>query len=368
MMRIIVTGGGTGGHLFPGIAFATGMQQRIPGCRIMFIGTRRQLDQQALAEHDFELESITCMGLKGMGLKGRFQSLLQLPAALLEARKLIKQFMPDMVFGVGGYVTGPVMLAARLSGIPLCIHEQNSVPGLANKILSRLVNKIFLSIPCHYFFPAKKTVMTGNPVRREIIEASAKQKTANGNEKTILVLGGSQGAHRVNSLVVEAAEELVKKYGMTVNVIHQTGGADEENVRLRYRQIGLQAQVNAFFQDMAELYSKADLVISRAGATTLAELSVMGLPALLIPYPYAADDHQRTNALYYVDGDAARMFPENELSGERLAGEIRDLLNNPEMLSRMADNMKSMGKPEATDCIIDVCLTLIADKKGKAEA
>ena len=367
-MRIIVTGGGTGGHLFPGIAFATGMQQRIPGCKIMFIGTRRLMDQEALAEYDFEVDSIKCMGLKGMGIKGRIQSLLQMPAALLEARRLIKQFMPDMVFGVGGYVTGPVMVAARLSGIPLCIHEQNSVPGLANKMLSRVVNKIFLSIPCQYSFPERKTVMAGNPVRREIIEASLKQKMDNGNRKTLLVLGGSQGAHRVNSLVTEAVEMLVKEYGNTLTVIHQTGKTDEEEVRSRYQQFGFQAEVKAFFQDMAELYSRADLVISRAGATTLAELSVMGLPALLIPYPYAADDHQRTNALYYGDGGAAKMVMENELSGERLAGEIRDLLGNPELMNRMSDNMRSMGKPGATDYIIDACLSMIAEKKAKADA
>ena len=367
-MRIIVTGGGTGGHLFPGIAFATGMQQRIPGCRIMFIGTKRLLDQEALAEYDFEIDSIKCMGLKGMGIKGRIQSLLQLPAALLEARRLIKRFVPDMVFGVGGYVTGPVMLAARLSGIPLCIHEQNSVPGLANKMLSRVVNKIFLSIPCQYSFPERKTVMTGNPVRREIIEASLKQKTGNSNNKTLLVLGGSQGAHRVNSLVTEAVKELVGKYGITLTVIHQTGKADEEEVCSRYKECGVQAEVKAFFQDMADLYSRADLVISRAGATTLAELSVMGLPALLIPYPHAADDHQRTNALYYEDGGAARMFPENELSGEILSGEISGLLKKPELLNRMSSNMKSMGKSEATDCIIDECLMLIDNKKAKASA
>ena len=153
-MRIVVTGGGTGGHLFPGIALATGIQERIPGCKIMFIGTRRLLDQQAVAEYDFELDSIKCMGLKGMGIKGRVQSMLQLPSALLEARRIMKRFMPDLVFGVGGYVTGPVLLAARFMGIPLCIHEQNSVPGLANRVLSRIVNRIFLSLPCKYPFPA----------------------------------------------------------------------------------------------------------------------------------------------------------------------------------------------------------------------
>lgn len=368
MMRIIVTGGGTGGHLFPGIAFATGMQQRFPGCRVLFIGTSRLLDQQALSDYDFEVDSIKCMGLKGMGLKNRIQGVLQLPFALLEARRILKRFMPDLVFGVGGYVTGPVLLAARLSGFPVCIHEQNSVPGLTNKILSKIVNKIFLSLPCEYLFPANKTIMSGNPVRREIIDAVLKKEGKSKKEKIIFVLGGSQGAHRVNILMTEAMEQLFKEFGDTLQVIHQTGTADEEQVRIRYELAGIKANVQPFFQDMADQYSRADLIVSRAGATTLAELSAIGLPALLIPYPYAADDHQKVNALYYQDGGGARMFPENELNGKKLAMAIRDLLTNPVQLDQMARNMKSMGKPEATQTIINECLSLIDMKRAKAEA
>jgi UDP-N-acetylglucosamine--N-acetylmuramyl-(pentapeptide) pyrophosphoryl-undecaprenol N-acetylglucosamine transferase len=359
MMRVVVAGGGTGGHLFPGIAFATGMQKRFPGCKVLFIGTRRLLDQQALAGYDFELDSIKCMGLKGMGIWRRLQSVWQLPTALFEARKILKRFRPDLVLGVGGYVTGPVLLAAKISGIPLCIHEQNSVPGLANKILARIVDRVYLSIPCQYPFPATKTVMTGNPVRHEIIEAGIKKESVINKEVTILVLGGSQGAHRVNLLVVEAAKELSSDYGKRIKVIHQTGKADEEAVQSSYKQLGIQAEVQAFFKDMAELYSRADLVVSRAGATTLAELSVMGLPALLIPYPFAADDHQQINAKYYQDGGAAKMFVENELSGAELAAEIRNLLNEPESLNQLSVRMKGMGKPDATDTIIEECLKLI---------
>lgn len=358
-MRIIVTGGGTGGHLFPGIAFATGMQQRVPGCRVMFIGTRRLLDRETLVDYDFELGSIRCMGLKGMGVAGRIKSLLQLPGALLEARKIIREFRPDVVFGVGGYVTGPVLLGAWLSGIPLCIHEQNSAPGLANKLASRLADRIFLSLPCQYPFPEGKTVMAGNPVRREIIEAAAKGKSAGNDKITILVLGGSQGAHRVNMLMVEAVEKLAGRYGQKAAVIHQTGVTDEEDVRARYARLGVEARVQGFFKDMAGLYREAGLVVSRAGATTLAELAVMGLPALLIPYPHAADDHQRTNGLYYEEGGAAKVLLEDELNGEKLAGRISDLLDNPKMLQTMAEKMKGMGKPDATDRIIDECLKLM---------
>ena len=367
-MRLIVAGGGTGGHLFPGIALATGMQERVKECRVLFIGTPRQLDQDTLGGHDFELDSIECMGLKGMGVKHRIKSIMQLPFAILEARKKLKRFSPDLVFGVGGYVTGPVLLAARLGGYPVCIHEQNSVPGLANKVLSKIANRIFISIPCSYPFAKNRTVMTGNPVRREIIDASGPPQEKKGGQVTVLVLGGSQGAHRVNMLVLEAAERLTELFGDRLKLIHQTGKKDVSEVKLRYQEIGVDAAVSDFFQDMADLYRQADLVISRAGATTLAELSVMGLPALLIPYPYAADNHQRKNALYYEEGGGAKTFPEHELTGEKLAGEVLSLLKDPERLRSMSENMKKMGKPDATDRIIDECLTLVHGSGGPVTA
>lgn len=363
-MRLIVTGGGTGGHLFPGIALATGMQERIKGSRVLFIGTRRQLDQDTLAGYDFELGSIECMGLKGMGIKHRIRSVMQLPAAIIEARRILMKFKPDLVFGVGGYVTGPVLLAAWMKGYPVCIHEQNSVPGLANKILAKIASRIFISIPCTYPFAKNKTVMTGNPVRREIIKASEGSRPKNEAELTILVLGGSQGAHRVNMLVLDAAAQLGSPAENRIKWIHQTGKKDLDEVKSRYHDKGLNALVSDFFQDMADIYRQADLVISRAGATTLAELSVMGLPALLIPYPYAADNHQQTNALYYEEGGAVKTLLENELTGEKLAREIVALASGPERLQMMSESMKKMGRPDATERIVDECLALIRSSAG----
>ena len=359
--RIVVTGGGTGGHLFPGIALASGLQDRIGGCRVLFIGTPRHLDRQALVGYDFELDTIQCMGLKGMGWKRRLRSVMQLPKAIKEAGNILKRFAPHLVFGVGGYVTGPVLLAAKVRGIPVCIHEQSSVPGLANRILSRIADRIFLSIPCRYRFPEKKTSMVGNPVRTEIITAAGGRTDSKAGEQefTVLVLGGSQGAHRVNMLVVEAARLLTKDSGKTVCFIHQTGSADVDAVRTGYDASGVRAEVQDFFGDMAGIYSRADLVISRAGATTLAELAVMGLPALLIPYPYAADNHQQINGRYYEVGGGARMFLEDDLSGEKLAAEVLNLVRNPDSMQQMAINMKKMGRPEAVDRIIDVCMEMI---------
>lgn len=363
-MKLVVTGGGTGGHLFPGIALATGMQKRIAGSRVLFIGTSRQLDKDTLKGYDFDLGSIECMGLKGMGLVHRIKSVMKLFPAVLEAGRILAKFKPDLVFGVGGYVTGPVLLAAKIKGYPVCIHEQNSVPGLANKILSRIVDKIFISIPCSYSFSKDKTVMSGNPVRQEIIDASVNIKKKNPGELTVLVLGGSQGAHRVNMLVQEAAEKLKKTASVKIKWLHQTGKNDLKQVESFYCDNGINAQVSDFFLDMADAYRQADLVVSRAGATTLAELSVMGLPALLIPFPFAADNHQETNALYYEKGGAAEMYPERDLEGNQLAEIIQSFIEQPGKLEVMASNMKKMGKPNATDMIIDECLKLVESSQA----
>ena len=358
-MRIIITGGGTGGHLFPGIALATGLQQRVKDCEVMFIGTRRQLDRETLADYDFKRASIDCMGLKGMGLMHRFRSLVALPGAVLEARSIICRFKPDLVFGVGGYVTGPVLLAAKLQGIPTCIHEQNSVSGLANRMIARFVDRVFISIPGALEFPSDKTILSGNPVRKEILAAVGEKEEQAGVSYTVLVLGGSLGAHRINLLMLEAIQGLQREQGLTVELIHQTGTADLNRIRGGYAAAGIRAVVAPFFKDMASLYRRADLVVARAGATTLAELSVMGLPALLIPYPYAADDHQAKNAQYYVDGGGALMFRESEIDAEILAATITELLRSPGELHNMSLRMQTMGRPEATRRILDDCLQLI---------
>lgn len=360
-MRIIITGGGTGGHLFPGIALATALRRQFPGCEIMLIGTKRQLDRDTLAGLDFRQESITCMGLKGMGLTHRIRSLASLPKAVLEARRLIKQFQPELVFGVGGYVTGPVLLAARLLGVPACIHEQNSIPGLANRLTSRFVNKVFVSIPGTYPFSPAKTVVSGNPVRAEIL-AAAEQKQSQQKANTpftLLVMGGSLGAHRINMLMLEAAAFLKEKLNRPFQLVHQTGAADAEQVRAGYAAIGINADVAPFIKDMATVYAQADLAVARAGATSLAELAVMGLPALLIPYPHAADDHQAANARYYVAGGGARMYREEELNAGRLAAAILEMAADADGLATMGAAMRNMAVPDAAKRILAECMELI---------
>lgn len=356
-MRLIVTGGGTGGHLFPALAVACAVQQRDDNSKILFVGTDRQIDDQVLTDFVFSRKVINFSGVKGLGMSGVLHAASRFPQALMQSFMIIRKFRPDLVFGVGGYVTVPVLIAAKILRVPICIHEQNSVPGLANRLAGRLADKICTSLPCNPPFAEKKRMLTGNPVREEILKAACNKKKISDDLLTILVLGGSQGARRVNELVL-AAMKILQAKGLAIQIIHQTGINDEDAMRKGYAGIGLQAEVAAFFTDMADLYGRADFVISRAGATTLAELAVMGLPAVLVPFPYAADDHQTTNAGYYVDGGGALMLQEKELDGRQLAGEIEGLVRDLPGMRKMATAMRSMGRPEATKCILEVCMQL----------
>ncbi len=363
-IRLIITGGGTGGHLFPGVALAQAMMRFRPGCEVLYIGTERKVDKTALAGLGFTITTIRSQGVKGKSLPAMMKAVLQQPYALLESARIIREFKPDLVFGVGGYVTVPVILAARLLGITTCIHEQNSIPGLANRLLGYIAHRIFVSLPgSEKYFPATKTVLSGNPVRSSIIKAAGRMDRKLYHEPlTLLILGGSQGARRLNSLVLEAAEKSLLEMSPRPNIIHQTGEHDAAQVREKYSELGINARVQAFFSDMAEVYSQADLLISRAGATTLAELTVFHKPVILVPYPYAADNHQEINGRYLVEAGGGRMFNQSELDGKKLGQEIKKLLTDTKLLAEMAENSGKAAKPEATETIINNCMELLKDK------
>lgn len=361
VIRLVITGGGTGGHLFPGVAVAEAVLAGRPGSQVLFIGTDRQVDSQVLGNRPFVATSIRCQGLKGRSLAGRIAALWQLPQAVWSAGRILKKFRPDLVLGVGGYVTGPVLLAARLLGIPTCIHEQNSVPGLANRWLGKIVGRIFLSLPgSEEYFPVGRTTLTGNPVRVEILAAARQENQAGKDDGfTLLVLGGSQGAHRLNLLVAEGLGLRKSQLPQGFLVIHQTGRQDEELVRELYRQSGINAQVSGFITDMAGTYLQADLLVSRAGATSLAELCVMGRPAILVPYPYAADNHQEYNARQVAERGGALLCKESDLTAERLAETIITLLNDRSRLHQMGERAREAAVPAATENIVRECLALI---------
>ncbi len=358
-IRLMLTGGGTGGHLFPAIATADALCKRVPGSEVLFVGTKRRLDKTSLEHSGYKTCSIYSKGLKGKNLIALLQGILVLPISCIQAIYHILRFKPHLVVGVGGYVTGPVMVAARILGKPTLIHEQNSIPGLANRKLGAIVSRICVSLPgSEKWFPADKTVMTGNPVRSELLLLAKKETQKENEGTTILVLGGSLGAHRVNELVCEALSIGLPALA-NIKVIHQTGPQDVEEVKATYRKNNIDATVKAFITDMAAVYEAADLLISRAGATTLAEIAIIAKPAILIPYPYAADNHQEKNAQFYVDGGGAKMFVEKQLTANILAEELARLFNSPKELQEMGECMKNRAFPKAAEQIVDECFKLL---------
>lgn len=358
-IRLMLTGGGTGGHIFPAIATAESLCDRLPGSEVLFIGTKRKMDAATFKQYGYATCSIHSSGLKGKSFLSLLQGLLVLPLSCVEALYHILRFRPHLVLGVGGYVTGPVVAVAKFCGKATVIHEQNSVPGFANRQLGLLATRICLSLPgSEKWFPAEKTVLTGNPVRGEIRAISETKNENKDTVLTLLVLGGSLGAHRVNELVSEAFAlgscDLQK-----IKVIHQTGLADATTIASIYRENNIDATVAPFFTDMAAVYQEADLLVSRAGATTLAELAVLGKPAILIPYPHAADQHQEKNAEFYVKGGGALLCREKELTADILADKLVQLFGNREQLQKMGVAMRNCAFPEAAERIVDVCLGMV---------
>ena len=358
-LRFLFTGGGTGGHLFPAIAAADELRSRMPEAIVMFIGTKRKMDTTSLKRYGFTVKCIYSYGLKGKNVLELVKAFVVLPLSFLQSVVCILQFRPDVVLGVGGYVTGAVIAAARVLGKKTVIHEQNSIPGLANRQLGHLAERICISLPQSAgYFPSTKTVLTGNPVRKPLLELAESAHPASGKNRekalTILILGGSQGAHRLNELAASAICSL--KLSVSLRVIHQTGAKDHEMVARQYQEHGIEADVKPFFHDMVEVYGKADFLVSRAGATTLAELAVLGKPAILIPYPHAADNHQQKNGEHYVVAGGCRLLVERELDSNTLAREIETLAGDEKKRQHMGQAMKKLAIPDAAARIVDICV------------
>jgi UDP-N-acetylglucosamine--N-acetylmuramyl-(pentapeptide) pyrophosphoryl-undecaprenol N-acetylglucosamine transferase len=352
----MIAGGGTGGHLFPGVAIAEELRARAPDAAIRFVGTKRGIEARVLPDLGWELDLIEVSGLKTVGAVGAIRGALRLPRALWQARRVVKQFGPDAVIGVGGYASGPVVLAAKLRGIPTAICEQNSIPGLTNKLLGRLARTVFLSFDeSRRFFKPRKIIMSGNPVRRDLVQRLLAPPSSNADDRLVhvLVCGGSQGAVAVNELASAALISLARE--ARLSIIHQTGDKDLEATVARYQAAGIAAECRAFIKDMATAYQTADLIIGRAGATTVAELAIAGKPAVLIPYPFAADNHQELNAREMADKHAALMFRQADLTAAKLADALRPLLAEPTRRAEMAAAMKSLAKPGAAAAVIDWC-------------
>ena len=361
-LRVVIAGGGTGGHLFPGIAVAEEIRRRSSAHRVLFISRGNAFEREALARAGFALATISVEGLKGRGRWNQLRALGRLPRGLVQALGRLREFKADLVIGLGSYSAGPVVMAAWLRRIPVALCEQNVLPGITNRVLARLADRIFTSFDhTRGGLDPGKVLWTGNPLRRQIVEMAGRTASTGSRPNpafTVLVIGGSQGAHRINTAVTEALDHLPDRRRFFF--IHQTGPADEAVVAAAYRTAATAARVQAFFTDMAAQYLQADLVVCRAGATTVAELAALGRAAVFIPFPYAADDHQRLNARQMVDAGAAEMIDEQDLNGAWLAGRIDFYASHPQVLADRAAQAARLGKPDAARRIVDECCRLVA--------
>ena len=361
-----MAGGGTGGHLFPGIAIAQEFMSRNPENRIVFISTGNAMEKSVLSQAGFELLTIPASGLKGLGVKNQVRSLFDLPKGILAAVRHLKKFKPDLVISVGSYSAGPVAVAAFFLGVNIALHEQNILPGITNRILSPFAKRIYLSFdkPSTGMKP-KKIRFSGNPVRSSFFSPKYENeglKNIGNGEKipfTILIVGGSQGAHSINQTVIEALAYLDNKDRFLF--VHQTGRTDKDMVKGAYERIGVACEVRPFFNDMEKQYQKADLLICRSGATTVAEITVTGKASILIPFPYAADNHQVLNAEALDEAGAAEMILERHLNGRLLARRIEHYARNPKILVDMENVSKKLGRPDAAGFIVNDCYQLMGE-------
>jgi UDP-N-acetylglucosamine--N-acetylmuramyl-(pentapeptide) pyrophosphoryl-undecaprenol N-acetylglucosamine transferase len=360
-MRVVIAGGGTGGHLYPGLAVARELLRRRPDARVTFAGTERGIESRVVPREGFELDVLRSTALKGTSPVSLARGLALLPLSGLDAWRILSRRSPDVVIGVGGYSSGPVVAAAAARRIPTLLLEQNAIPGFTNRMLARFVSAAAVTFESTVTYFGRRGIVTGNPVRPEFLADDLAPAPGTAGPPRILIFGGSQGAHAINVAMVEAAPRLAAFPGRMA-ITHQTGERDVELVRDGYRRAGLDARVEPFLFTMDREIKAADLVVSRAGATTIAELTAAGRAAIFIPLPTAADDHQRKNADVLVAAGAAEMIEQTELTGDRLAGRIEALIADRARLGGMAAAARRLAKPRAAELIVDRVLELAAGR------
>jgi UDP-N-acetylglucosamine--N-acetylmuramyl-(pentapeptide) pyrophosphoryl-undecaprenol N-acetylglucosamine transferase len=360
MTRVLIAAGGTGGHIYPGIAVAKEVMRRDASSVVRFVGTAKGLETRLVPQAGFELSLIESAGLVNMGLAARVRGLMILPRSFAGARRLVREFRPDVVVGAGGYVSGPVLLTAALMRVPTLVMESNAVPGFTNRRLARFVDAAAVSFEAALPYFGGKGVVTGNPVRREFFEVPAKRRDP--SRFSLLVFGGSQGARAINEAVVAALPSLDAHAGV-LRVTHQTGKLDFEKVRAGYEAAGWsgRADVREYIDDMVSAFAAADLIVSRAGATTSFELMAAGKAALMVPLPGQLE--QRRNAEVMQEAGAARMIRQEELSGERLAREIGELIDDPERVTGMEESARRLARGDAAQAAVDLIEKLISKRK-----
>lgn len=355
-MRLLLAGGGTGGHLFPAVALAQLLLSQDETAAVQFVGTEKGLEARLLPKLKLPLQTVDMAGVVGRGMRGKLEMLPRLVKSMYQARTILKRFAPDLVIGVGGYASVPVLLMAKGLGIPYLIHEQNAIPGLSNKLLGRWAKMIFLSFAnSGQGFESEKTLLTGNPLRAGLETVAATLPT----DGKLLIFGGSRGAQAINRTIVEMLP-LLKDWPDCPEILHQTGETELNEVRQAYQRAGLDPQqVVPFIDDMASAYAAAKLVVCRAGATTLAELTVCGRPAILIPFPFAAGDHQTANARTLEQAGAAKLLAQNDLTPQLLAEQVKQLFADRVRLQQMADKGRTLGRPGAAETILNECRRML---------
>lgn len=354
-LKVIIAAGGTGGHLFPGIAVAREFQSS-HGAQITFLTTPKSVTGQILERYGFAWEAIASEALKGRGLLGRFRALLKVPGSIRQARARLLALQPHLVLGMGGHASGPVGVAAYHLGIPLALHEQNAIPGVTNHWLAKVARRVFVSFPAtRSHLPGDKVVWTGNPIREEFFQINVERPQ---RPFTVLVTGGSQGAHHLNVETLKALS-LLGDLKDQIQFLHLTGDADFGEVKAGYEEAGFAAEVAAFSREMPELMGRAHLVVSRAGASTLAELAAMGRAAILVPYPFAANNHQEHNARSLAEAGAGEVILNKDFTGALLAGRIRELMEHPQKREAMEAASRRLAKPNAAKEIVEECFRLL---------
>jgi UDP-N-acetylglucosamine--N-acetylmuramyl-(pentapeptide) pyrophosphoryl-undecaprenol N-acetylglucosamine transferase len=368
-MRVIIAGGGTGGHLFPGLAVAEEFRNRDAQTEVIFVGTEFGIEARVVPREGYPIRFLRAEGLVGKSVFRKIRAMVKVLFSIVDSYRIIKTVSPDIVIGVGGYASGAIMLVAFLMSMPAMILEQNSIPGLTNKILGRFINTVCITYQESIsYFQNSKAFLTGNPVRMQVlkgsVESAYKLFSLEKGLFTVFAFGGSSGARSINMTMVDALNYMPDLRDK-IQFLHQTGLQDYEAIRDAYRKAGVKGTITPFIYQMGEAYAVADIVISRAGATTLAELTALGKPAILIPYPYAAGNHQELNARKLFEMGAAKMMLDRELKGETLAENIRELYMNETMRTDMQRNSRAVGRPEACARVVDIAMSLMKQSAVK---
>lgn len=359
-MRVVIAAGGTGGHIYPGVAIAHEFKRRDSDTEILFVGTPRGLESKIVPREGFKLELIQVGALKGVSIFEKTKSLSQLPISFVSAIKILRRFKPDVVIGVGGYSSGPTLLMASLMRIPTMIVEPNAMPGFTNRRLARFVDGAALTFEDAQKYFAGRGVVTGNPVRGDFAHLKKKER---GESLHVLIFGGSQGAHAINKAIVGALPLLASNNNRLV-ITHQTGERDFEMVKRAYTEAGFEgADVRPFIHDMARHFEQADVLICRAGATTAAEIAAAGKAAIFVPFPFATDDHQRKNAEAFERAGAGRLILQQELTAERLAGELMRLIENPNEIDRMEEASRKLGRLDSAERTVDLAMRIASSRR-----